>query len=352
MSLDHAYETYLPRIEDELRRALSSPHPILEPFYGMMHYHLGWKDASLGQTVAPAGKRVRPMVCLLACQAAGGNPDQALPAAVSLELVHNFSLIHDDIEDNSRTRRHRATVWSIWGEPQAINVGDGMFTLAYLTMGRLPCLGISPDMTMRALQALQETCLTLTEGQFLDMSFEEQLEIDQDDYLWMIRGKTATLLATCARVGAILAGAYNPTVTAFREYGDSLGMSFQIEDDILGIWGDEALTGKPAASDILQRKKSLPLVYVAATLRQAGDNETLARLNAVYRQPAISEDDVAAVLTILDAEDARGYCRHLAREYGDQALEHLGKAGLSPASDPEGIDLLRELTLSLLGRQT
>jgi geranylgeranyl diphosphate synthase, type I len=350
VSLDHAYRTYLPLIEEELREALRSPHPVLAPFYGMMQYHLGWLDAGLQPAQAPSGKRVRPMLCLLACQAAGGDPQQALPAAASLELVHNFSLIHDDIEDNSATRRHRQTVWAIWGEPQAINAGDGMFALAYLTMGRLPCLGVTAERTMRALQALQETCLTLTEGQYLDMSFEEQFDLDQDDYLWMIRGKTATLLATCARVGGILAGADNGTVNALREYGDSLGMSFQIEDDVLGIWGDEAVTGKPTASDIRQRKKSLPLVHTVRLLREVRQQTALARLQAIYNGPAVTEDQIAEVLAILDTAGARAYCEGLAREYQAKALGHLDVAAQSPASDSAGIERLRELAHSLLGR--
>ena len=352
MRLGDAFHTYLPLIEEELRQTVATPHPVLHPFYGMMQYHLGWKNASLEPADAPTGKRIRPMLSLLACRAAGGDPKQALPAAASLEILHNFSLIHDDIEDNSDTRRHRPTVWVVWGQPQAINVGDGMFALAYLTMGRLASVGVPPELVIRAFQAFQETCLTLTEGQFLDMSFEDRSEIEQDDYLWMIRNKTATLLATSARIGALLAGADNQTVTAFREYGDSLGMTFQIEDDILGIWGDEALTGKPTASDIRQRKKSLPLVYAVRKLKEAGDIATLARLDEIYSGPAVSEEDVEDVLTILDSERARGYCGELAGQYLAKAMDHLEKAGQSPASDPEGIELLRELTVSLLGRRS
>jgi len=292
------------------------------------------------------------MLSLLACHAAGGDPKQALPAAASLEILHNFSLIHDDIEDNSDTRRHRPTVWVVWGQPQAINVGDGMFALAYLTMGRLASVDVPPELVMRAFQAFQETCLTLTEGQFLDMSFEDRFEIEQDDYLWMIRNKTATLLATSARIGALLAGADNQTVTAFREYGDSLGMTFQIEDDILGIWGNEALTGKPTASDIRQRKKSLPLVYAVRKLKEAGDKAALTQLDEIYSGSAVSEEDVEDVLTMLDSESARGYCEELAEQYQAKAMDHLEKAGQSPDSDPEGIELLREFSASLLGRQS
>ena len=117
MTLRRAFETYLPLIEEELRQATESPHPLLREYYGMMQYHLGWLSASLEPAQAPAGKRVRPMLCVLSCLAAGGEPARALPAAAALEILHNFSLIHDDIEDHSETRRHRPTVWKIWGAP-------------------------------------------------------------------------------------------------------------------------------------------------------------------------------------------------------------------------------------------
>ncbi len=142
--------------------------------YNMMRYHLGWADESFHPQSYPTGKRLRPMLCLLACSEVGGDPSQALPAAAGIELLHNFSLIHDDIEDGDEVRRHRPTVWKVWGMPQAINVGDGMFTLAFQAFHRLPARAVAADTALAALELFTETCLALTEGQYLDMSFESR----------------------------------------------------------------------------------------------------------------------------------------------------------------------------------
>jgi len=343
-------EEYLNLIEDELRRALAVPHPSLARFYGMMHYHLGWTDESFTPTSSREGKRVRPVFCLLANKAAGGEPLQALPAAAAIEILHNFSLIHDDIQDDDRLRRHRPTVWAVWGQPHAINVGDGMFALAFLSMSRLSCLGVPSSALQMASLAFQEACLTLTEGQYLDMSFEEHFDVDRDDYLWMIHNKTASLLSAATRIGAIIAGADSSTVTAYRGFGAAVGMAFQIRDDILGIWGDQNLTGKPAASDIVQKKKSLPLIYASETLRESGQEEILSRLAEIYTQPTLDAGDVEEVLEILETAGALQRCEDLAQHYQQQAMDNLQRAGDAPGSDHGALLQLRELSLSLLER--
>jgi len=352
MPLSAVYRRFLPALEDELRQATATPHPGLAHFYGMMHYHLGWTDSGFDPVDAPAGKRLRPLFCLLACQAAGGDPIPALPAAAALELLHNFSLIHDDIEDNSATRRHRATVWSLWGIPQAINAGDGMLALANVTMSRLACTGVEQRLIMPAMNALQEALLTLTEGQFLDMQFETLPQVDIDDYLWMIRDKTAMLLATSTRLGALLAGADHATIGAYREFGDSVGMAFQIQDDILGMWGDEALIGKPIVSDIVQRKKTLPVVYAMQTLQRDGGAPALARLREIYAEPVVSSQAVGDVLEILESVGARRFCEEQAALYREQALNHLRQAAQPAYTDIDAVQSLRELAVSLTGRQT
>ena len=149
MSLKSAFDIYLPRIEAELHQMLAVHNPQLRSFYGMMQYHLGWVDESFLPLQGDAGKRLRPLLCLLTCQASGGDPDQALPAAAAIELVHNFSLVHDDIEDKSDLRRGRPTVWKIWGAPQAINVGDGLFALARLAAQCLSDRGVPPERVLR-----------------------------------------------------------------------------------------------------------------------------------------------------------------------------------------------------------
>ena len=169
----------------------------------MLAYHMGWEGEGAGP--AARGKRIRPLLVLLTSGAAQGDWKNALPAAAAVELIHNFSLIHDDIQDGSDQRRGRPTVWKLWGTAQAINSGDAMFALAHLTIFRLA--GTTNEHTaFQAAHMLQETCLELTKGQFLDMSYETQSQLMIDDYWPMVSGKTAALLATCTELGALVAG--------------------------------------------------------------------------------------------------------------------------------------------------
>jgi geranylgeranyl diphosphate synthase type I len=346
VSRQDIFDRYRPVIEEELKQVLSIPDQRLAPFYGMMHYHLGWTDESLKATCSQAGgKRLRPILCLLACQAVGGEPHQALPAAAAVELIHNFSLLHDDIEDNSTTRRHRTTVWKIWGEPQAINAGDGMFALAHLALQRLSEKGLPYDRVLAAGQIFDQTCLALTEGQYLDMSFEDRLDVDVDQYLAMIRRKTAALLSCSTRLGALLGSGDAGLATLYAHFGENLGLAFQIEDDILGIWGEEKVTGKPQAADIRQRKKSLPIVY--ALQKELSLPVSKQRLHQVYRQQVIDEEAIKVVLGSLQALGAHQCAQQMALDYHRRALAELEATGI----ENEGQDSLRELAKLLVNRK-
>jgi geranylgeranyl diphosphate synthase, type I len=345
MDLAGAYERFLPLIEEELRQVLRTRHHSLAPYYGMMRYHLGWADEQLRAIETNSGKRIRPVLCLLSCEGAGGLTSQALPAAAAVELVHNFSLVHDDIQDGSRFRRGRPAVWAIWGAPHAINVGDGLFVLARLALHRLTARGVSPARCQAAALALDEACLALCEGQFTDMAFEDQLEVDLDQYLWMIGHKTARLLATSAQLGAIVASDDEHLAALYHRFGQQLGMAFQIQDDILGAWGEEAVTGKPSATDIRDKKKTLPVVY---TLNQPDEREAALQLRALYRQAGpLDEAAIHQVLAILARTGAREYAEGLANDYYQQALASLEATG----RENEAQAILRELAGSLLGRQ-
>lgn len=335
MSLADYVARYLPQVEDEMRDLLETGGA-LAGYYGMMQYHLGWLDEQLAPVGAPQGKRLRPLLCLLACEAVGGRIEHALPAAAAIELVHNFSLVHDDIEDGSARRRHRTTVWKLWGQPQAINVGDGMYTVAYVKLSQLPERGVPLQRAMAALRLLSETCMALTEGQYLDMRFEDQPTVELEEYLWMIRCKSAALIACATQMGALLGGAGTEVAAAYRQFGDYLGMAFQVIDDILGIWGSEDETGKSTSSDILARKKTLPIAYAL------GDPS----LQAVYAQDTITPADVARVTELLDRSGARAYAEQMAEEYSAQALHHLEEAGL----DTPAHHALGQLAHSLLDR--
>lgn len=332
---------YLASVEAAMRAAVAPPDALLSPLYGMLHYHLGWADEALRPANGRTGKRLRPVFLLLANQAVGGDWQQAVPAAAAIELTHNFSLIHDDVEDRDAERHGRWTVWKRWGDAQAINGGDALFVLARLELGRLVERGVSP-MTLAAVQdSYDRACLAITEGQYLDMTFENRVDVVEADYLRMVRGKTAALLAASTRIGAQVAGAGPEMVEGLTRFGEVVGLAFQIADDGLGIWGDPRLTGKQAANDIRRRKKSLPVAYAFERARGEAARD-LARL---YRQSSLGDADVARVLAILDEVGAREHAELLADHYHAQALSLL-----EPLNATEAGATLRELTQSLAGR--
>lgn len=352
MNLTETFATYLPWIEAEMRALLAPADPAVAGHYGIMQYHIGWLDAEFRPTEAPAGKRIRPLLCLLACTAAGGDPQAAVPAAAGLELLHNFSLLHDDIEDNSPIRRHRPTAWTVWGMPLACNAGDGMFSLAHLAFHRLAERGVPPPTVLAALRIFGETCVVLTEGQYLDMAFEGRLDVTPAAYFQMIAGKTGALLAAAPQLGALIALGQTSKVSenlrglilaAYQQYGALLGRAFQLQDDILGIWGDEAATGKSAASDILGKKKSLPVVYAL------GHPQVGAELTALYAGRAFSAADVPHVLALLDAAGAREYTAAQVRAATQQARAALAAA--EPFAAAEAYRLLGEVLDMLAERR-
>lgn len=332
MSLSQLSALYLPAIEAELKRALGSGPAPLSEYYAMMAYHLGWDAAAPPNS---SGKRLRPLLCLLTCAASGGEWERALPMGAAIELLHNFTLIHDDIQDNSPLRRGRPTVWRHWGQAQAINAGDAMFTLAHLAPHALT---VSADVTLTALEIFDRTCLTLTQGQYLDMSFETRERVTVAEYLTMIEGKTAALVAASAELGALLAGANEACRAQYRQFGRCLGLAFQIQDDVLGIWGDPAVTGKSAASDLEKRKKSLPVVH---GLEQSAEfSQAYARLH----QSDESLTDLAETLERLGAHES---ANQMAHDLTAEAFQHLEAAAPLGAA----ATALRELTYELLNRQ-
>ncbi len=305
------------------------------PLYHMMRYHLGWVDVDGQARLTSGGKLLRPSLCLLSCEAVGGDWKKAVPAAAALELLHNFTLVHDDIEDGDHERRGIPTVWHVWGMPQGINTGDAMHVLSRLALLKLEEKGVPPPKVLRAARLLDETCLSLCEGQYLDISFEDRLDIGVDDYLKMIGGKTAALFACSLKIGALLGTDDERPIENLSEFGRNLGLAFQIQDDVLGIWGEDSKTGKSTASDILKKKKTLPVVYA---FENAG-REQIEDLTSIYRQDEIGEKDLAPVLNILEESGARQYSEGIAGKYLDKALEYLAKAEISPSSKQDFISL-------------
>ena len=230
----------------------------------MSAYHLGWTDVDGRPANVPAGKRIRPALTLWACEALGGDPEWALPAAVSVELIHNFTLIHDDIQDNDQMRRHRPAVWAVWGSEQGINAGDGMFAAALAT---LLAPGPRPARRMRAAHALSAAVVQVVEGQCLDLSLEGRPGAPQATYLRLATMKTGALIGAAMAAGALLAGAPRAVARRFDAAGRLLGLAFQVRDDWLGTWGDPELTGKGRSGDLRRRKLTYPVVaaYEVAT---------------------------------------------------------------------------------------
>jgi geranylgeranyl diphosphate synthase type I len=323
-------------IEDELHVAVERSAQVgLERFDAMLAYHLGWEGQGAGPEAR--GKRIRPLLVLLTCASAGGDWRQALPAASAVELVHNFSLIHDDIQDNSPLRRGRPTVWKLWGVPQAINAGDALLTLAHLELLHLR-QACPPEIVLQAAYLLQDACLQLTKGQFLDMAYEDLAGLSIDLYWQMVGGKTAALLAACTELGALIASTNPNTRLAYHDFGLYLGLAFQAQDDILGIWGDAGITGKSAESDLLAGKKSLPILF---GLNQGGP---FARR---WQEGPIRPEEVPALAGQLEAEGARAFTAQAAGEMTEKALRALAQAQPVGQAGQE----LSALANSLLRRQ-
>jgi geranylgeranyl diphosphate synthase type I len=335
MSFSATIQPTLQRYSEEIQRALreaveriasadaAAPLALLEPYYGQMRYHLGWADADLKPTSVRTGKLLRPTLLLLSYEAAGAWNEEsnasdelrhlrrALPAAAAIELTHNFTLIHDDIEDEDSERHHRPTVWKLWGVPQAINVGDGMFALSRLALWDVLRVGVDSALAARLGALLDRTCLTIAEGQYLDMSFETQLEVSVSTYIEMIRRKTAALMACAAEMGARLATGNEETIIRLRNFGEAIGTAFQVRDDLLGVWASLAELGKTPAGDIYRRKKSLPILHALAQAQPA-DRQ---RLQECYTQStALSEDQVETILAIFERTETRSYCRSFLAE--------------------------------------
>jgi geranylgeranyl diphosphate synthase type I len=313
--LDHLDVTDLiADTEAEILRLIGDREDHTRGLYADIRYHMG-----LDGTGAPAGKRMRPLLGLLAYMSIRGDYAEALPGAAAVELGHNFSLVHDDIEDGDRERRHRATLWTLRGIPQAINTGDAIFALSRIALHRLTDLGFSDAKVLRLMRLYDRTCLTLCEGQYMDIEAGERDEIvPVDTYLDMIGRKTAALISASVEAGALLATDDEVVIDRYRAFGWALGIAFQLNDDLLGIWGTEAATGKEP-SDLAKHKKTLPVLY-AYEHATAPDR---ARLDAILREPEPTPAQVDEAVAILERTGARDYTRDAARRYRDEALAQI-----------------------------
>jgi geranylgeranyl diphosphate synthase type I len=260
-------------------------------------YHSGWWEAD-GRGCSTTGKAVRPALSLACARAAGGQQSAAVPAGVAVELVHDFSLLHDDVMDGDLTRRHRPTAWAVFGVGQAILVGDVLLTLASEQACGLP----GGTATVKVLTG---SVLELCAGQWSDLAFEERGEVTVAECVAMAEGKTGALLGAACQLGAIVGGANPEQAACYRTFGRQLGVAFQLIDDLLGIWGDPRVTGKPVGSDLASRKKSLPVVAALTSDTPAGQH-----LAWIYgRQEPLDEQSLAHVAGLIEAAGGRTWAR-------------------------------------------
>lgn len=325
-----------------MRSILNTREEALLPFYGLLQYHLGWVEQDFQTKPATSGKRLRPAICLLVCESAGGEVGKAVPAAAAVELVHNFSLIHDDVEDRSPERRGRETLWKLWGDPLAINAGDALMALAHLAVQRLTERGVAKSLVAEALAILDKACLSLSQGQYLDLIYQDSLEVTVEMYLEMAAKKTASLLEAAAHLGALLATQDQKVIASYRRFAQALGMGFQITDDLLGIWGDREKTGKEVGEDILARKKTLPVVYALQEEKRQSKN-SLAR---IYHKPKLGKEDMVQITALLQESGAAEYCQKTAQALLQEAWQVLASLGWENSAK----DKLRKLAAFLVER--
>jgi geranylgeranyl diphosphate synthase type I len=343
--LDRALTRFRDDIERFLREIVArfDTDPTARPFFGQIAYHFGWVDEHLQPAHFASGKLLRPALvlwsCALASAASGADPetqarrlDQAMPVAVAIELIHNFSLVHDDIEDRDELRHHRRAVWAVWGEAQAINAGDGVFCLAHLALWQALDRGLPAPALIALAQTLDRTALQLCEGQYLDMSFEASSDITPEMYLTMIARKTAALMRASAEAGAQVGAPGSQSIQqALAAFGEALGTAFQLRDDLLGIWADSDSLGKAAAGDLHRKKMSLPVIVALAQAKP----RMRAALRAILAEPGQPTDEqIDVMLAALKSAGARAQCQAILAQWCDNARAALSRVTETAPATP------------------
>ncbi len=298
-------------------------------------YHFGWWDEQGRALAGNSGKAVRPALAMLAAEAVGGTADRARNAGVAVELAHNYSLLHDDVMDEDRTRRHRPTAWTVYGVPAAILAGDALITLATEAL-----VADGPPLATQGVARLDAALLRLVDGQTADTAFEGRTDVRLDECVTMAGDKTSALFAVACELGALAAGAAPQRVRQLRQFGEHLGLAFQLVDDLLGIWGDPADTGKPVLSDLRARKKSLPVVAAL----NAG-NGAAGRLAELYHRAAPLDDaDLRTCANLIEEAGARGWAHEETHRQLDAALACLQAANPESRAAAELAAIARRLS--------
>ena len=329
-------------IDTAIREFINSHEHKAPIFWHQIYEHFDYEypDALKNPDAMAAGKRVRPLLMALVARSISGDYKHVLPSAIALELTHNFTLIHDDIMDESDKRRGRTTIWKNYGIAQAIDSGDGLFALAILSTLQLDSTGNSPEKALAASRELMQACLDTVEGQALDISFEDRLDITPEEYLKMIGLKTGRFIEIAVKIGALLSTDDEAIIENYSTFGKYLGLAFQMWDDYLGIWGDPDVIGKSATGDIEQKKKSYPITYAFTH----ADEPQQKRLHYIYSKDMLEENDVLEVLGVLDEVDARDKTKAIVEEYYSTAMNALDALALDNA-DYDNLKKLAEFVV-------
>ena len=292
-------DLYGQALEKELRAVLSAREGFL---YNLLRYQLGWADQNGQPEAQPFTASFHSLVASAVCDALSGDFQKSLPVTAAVELLHNFSLVHGDVQAGRVDAGSRPSIWWVWGPSQAINAGDGFHALARVAVIRMLDLGFLPDTVLQATEMLDRSCLTMCEGQYADLGFQDRLLVTTGEYDDMIARKTGALTGCSAAGGAISAGVDSGTVAQFRDAGTKLGMAWQIARDVADYWGAQG--DGFTASNVLNKKKSLPLIYTMEHCSLPARRE----IGAAYSKRVLDPSDIARIVEIMDEVEARDYC--------------------------------------------
>ena len=345
-------------VEPSLRHAVEQLDPQIAP---LALYHFGWTDAHGRPTKAGSGgKGIRSALAVLSAEAAGAPAEAGVPGAVAVDLIHNFSLLHDDIIDDDAERRHRPAVWAVFSQGEAIIVGDALHALAFDVLlggmaagtgsaaeeaggagsaagGTAEANDAATDASAVAAARLASATAAMIAGQSRDMAFNERMDITPEQCLDMEADKTGALLGYASSVGAVLAKADAEVIGTLESFGSKLGLAFQAADDLLGIWGDPAVTGKPVGNDLRERKKSFPVVV--ALSQQTEASEELASI--LSQNAALNEAAIARATELVEQAGGKESANAAAHDYLNQALACIQTAPLADQAVEELTHLAR-----------
>ena len=340
LSLPELLQDHHDEIEREMKALLDRRSLQL---YRMMSYHLGWIDPQ-GTPLSPSSRpRLFANLCLASCEACGGDIAKAMPAAVSVEMLHNFYLVHDDLQNGVPQRDGRDTAWWVWGPAQAINIGDGMHAMSRLSLFSLRDRGFSDEKVFKALGMLDEAGLKMCEGQFLDITYQERVDVSPQSYLTMIEKRSGSLFECAFKLGALLSSSEVEIIESLGRFGAKLGIARQIQEDVQAIWGSEPARSR-LRNGVINKKKSLPVVYGFQKAAVAHKR----RLGEIYFKRVLESEDLETLVSILDEIGVRDDAQQMAERHLNQALDALKGAPLTS----EAAEALKSLAHSLASGET